>query len=51
MLKDNDGTRINGYKVAMNKLRLEIRRRLLIIREVMFWNRFPIGVVGGKQHN
>lgn len=44
-LKDNIGTRTNGYKLAMNKLRLKIRRMFQSNREVRLLNNFPVGVV------
>ncbi|CAM5123271.1 unnamed protein product, partial [Eretmochelys imbricata] len=34
-------TRTNGYKLAIGKFRLEIRRRFLTIRRVKFWNSLP----------
>lgn len=44
-LKDNIGTRTNGYKLAMNKLRLKIRRTFQSNREVRLLNNFPAGVM------
>jgi len=37
-LKDNAGTRSNGYKLVMNKFRLEIGGRFSTIRRMTFWN-------------
>lgn len=36
-LKDNITLKSNGYTSIMNKFRLEIRKRFLIIKEVKFW--------------
>lgn len=44
-LKYNAGTSTNGYKLALNKFRQEIRRRFLAIIVVKFWNSFPIRVM------
>lgn len=44
-LKDNIGTRTNGYKLAMNKLRLKIRRTFQNNREVRLLNNLPVGVM------
>lgn len=44
-LKDNIGTRTNGYKLAMNKLRLKIRRTFQSNREVRLLNNLPVGVM------
>lgn len=44
-LKDNTGTRTNGYKLAMNKLRLKIRRTFQSNREVRLLNNLPVGVM------
>lgn len=44
-LKDNIGTRTNGYKLAMNKLRLKIRRTFQSNREVRLLNNFLMGVM------
>lgn len=47
-LKENVDTRTNGSKLAMNKFRLEIRRRFLILRGVRFWNSVLVGVEGSR---
>lgn len=44
-LKDNIGTRTNGYKLAMNKLRLKIRRTFKSNSEVRLLSNFPVGVM------
>lgn len=43
-LKDSAGRRTTGYKLTMNKFRLEIRR-FLIIRGMKLWGSLPVGVV------
>ena len=42
-LRDNIGTRTNGYKLAMNNLRLKMRRKFQSKREVRLLNNFPVG--------
>lgn len=41
MVKDSADTRINSYKLAVNAIRLDMRR-FLTMRETEFWNRLPI---------
>lgn len=41
-LKDNIGTGTNGCKLAMNKFKLRIKRKFLIVRAVRFCNSFSI---------
>lgn len=48
-LKDNTGTRSNGYKLVMNKFRLENGRRFPTIRRMTFWNSLSNRVVMGKE--
>jgi len=43
-VKDIIGTRTNGYKLAMNKLRLKIRS-FQSNRKVRLLNNFPVGVM------
>lgn len=40
--KDNIGTRTNGCKLAMNKFKLGIKRRFLIVTAVRFCSGFSI---------
>uniref|UniRef100_A0A8C3F2F9 Reverse transcriptase domain-containing protein n=1 Tax=Chrysemys picta bellii TaxID=8478 RepID=A0A8C3F2F9_CHRPI len=47
-LSTNVDTRTNGYKLAVGKFRLEIRRRFLTIRGVKYWNSLPRETVGAK---
>lgn len=47
-LKDNIGTRTNGYKLAMNKLRLKIRRMFQSNRGSEALEQFPRGSNGSK---
>lgn len=47
-LMDNVGTRTSGYKLAMDKNRLEIRR-FLTIRGTRYRISLLVRVVGGKQ--
>lgn len=44
-LKDNVGTRTNGYTLAMNKFKLKIRRTS---RGMRLWKSFPTGGKGAK---
>ena len=41
MVKDSADTRINAYKLAVNAIRLDMRR-FSTMRETEFWNRLPI---------
>lgn len=41
--KVNVTTRTKGYKLVMNKFKLEIRRKILTIRTMLFLNNFLIG--------
>lgn len=41
-LKGNVGTRTNGNELAMNKFKMEIRRRFISIRTLKFSNHLPI---------
>lgn len=47
-LKDNIGTRTNGYKLAMNKLRLKIRRTFQKQQRSEALEQFPHGSNGSK---
>lgn len=42
-MKDSVATRTNGHKLAVNKFRLEIKRKFLTIKGVR--NSLPIGVM------
>lgn len=51
-VKINDnGTKTNGYHLAINTFILEIRRTFLNLKTVRFWNNLPIGVSGAKKSN
>lgn len=47
-LKDNTAKRKNGYKLAMNKMRLKIRRMFQSNREVRLLNNFPVGIMAAN---
>lgn len=48
-LKDSVGTKTNGYKLSMNKLSLDIRKRFLTTRATTFWNSSAMQVIELKK--
>lgn len=44
-LKDNAGTTTDGYKLATDTFRQEIKRQFLAIRGASFWKSFPMRAV------
>lgn len=47
-LRASVGTRTSGYKLAISKVRFEMKCRFLTIREVKFWNSLLRGSEGAK---
>jgi len=37
----SNGTRSDGFKLKEGRLRLDIRKKIFTVREVMHWNRLP----------
>lgn len=48
-LKDNLGTRTNGYRVSKDKFRLEIKRSFITNKGMEFWNSLILGLSGQEQ--